>query len=355
MVRPKLMVVGAMLGCHPGHVPSFGEALGEHLSRRGYPVVLTSARRQRLSRLTDMTLTLLRHGRQTDVQILQVYSGLSFVIEDLASWIGVRLRQRIIMHLHGGALPAFVARHPVWSRRVLRRAYVIVAPSPYLKNVLTPLGFDVRIIPNAINLSLYPYRHRRAVAPRLLWMRTFHAAYNPQMAVRTFARLKEFEPLATMVMAGQDKGMEADVRRLSREYGVADGIRFAGFLNDEAKIREGSTADIFLNTNRIDNTPVSVIEACALGLPIVATRVGGISDLLTHNESALLVPDNDDRAMAEAILQLLRDPDLAARLSAGGRRIAEQCSWDEITCRWQDLLAEVTETVPGQALGEGVA
>jgi len=186
-------------------------------------------------------------------------------------------------------------------------------------------------------------------------MRTFHPVYNPEMAVRAFARLREVEPLASMVMAGQNKGTEADVRRLSRQYGLEDAIRFAGFLNDDAKIREGNAADIFLNTNRIDNTPLSVIEACAMGLPVVATRVGGISDLLSHDETALLVPDDDDCAMVEAILRLLRDPEVTGRLSAGGRRVAEQCSWDETTSRWLDLLDEVTQTPTAGSLGGRVA
>ena len=198
---PRIMVVGPMLGRHPGHVPSVGEALGEHLARRGYPVVLTSTYRQRLYRLADMTATVLKHAGETDVQILQVYSGLSFVTEDLASWLAARCGQKIVMHLHGGALPTFVARYPRWTRRVLRRACAIVAPSPYLKNALRPFGFDVRIIPNALKLDQYPYRHRRGVVPRLLWMRTFHAAYNPEMAVRAFARVKRVEPLAITMVA----------------------------------------------------------------------------------------------------------------------------------------------------------
>ena len=92
-----------------------------------------------------------------------------------------------------------------------------------------------------------------------------------------------------------------------------------------------------------------------MGLPVVATRVGGISDLLTHNENALLVPDDDDQAMADAILRLLHDPDLAGRLSAGGRRVAEQCSWNEAASRWQELLAEVTQTSTNHAVGGRVA
>ena len=113
----------------------------------------------------------------------------------------------------------------------------------------------------------------------------------------------------------------------------------------EEKIREGSSADIFLNTNRIDNTPVSVIEAGAFGLPVVATNVGGIADLVSDGETALLVPDNDDEAMAAAVLRLLTSPNLAEKLSANGRALAERFSWENVRPQWESLFASVLHSL----------
>jgi len=337
----RLAVVGAMLGRHHGYVPAAGEVLAMRLARNGYDVVLTSHRRHRLYRLADITRTLLTQASKIDVQILQVYSGPSFIAEDIASWIGVRCGHKIIMHLHGGALPTFMARYPRWSRRVLRRASAIVTPSAFLQRSLASLGFDSRIIPNALDLPEYPYRHRVTLAPRLFWMRAFHDVYNPEMAVRVLARIQQVEPRATLVMAGQAKGAEADVKRLATELHVEHAIEFPGFLDFADKVRAANGSDIFLNTNHIDNTPVSVIEMWAMGLPVVATNVGGISDLLTDGETGLLVPDGDDRAMAEAVIRLLREPDLAARLSTSGRGMAEQLSWEKTAPEWDRLLGEL--------------
>jgi glycosyltransferase involved in cell wall biosynthesis len=338
------MVVGPMLGGHAGHVSFVGEALASRLTARGYPVRITSECRSRAARLADIVSTLIRHCRRVDVQILQVFSGLSFIAEDVASSLAIGFGHKVIMHLHGGALPAFMARHPVWGRRVLGRAAAIVAPSPYLRRAMAPFGFDVRVIPNAIDLSLYPYRQRTCVAPRLLWMRTFHDVYNPEMAVRVLARVKQVHPEATLVMAGQEKGAQSAVRQLAAELGVDDGIRFPGYLDAAAKVREGHAADIFLNTNRIDNTPVSVIEACAMGLPVVATDVGGLADLLVERETGLLVPDDDHQAMAEAVLRLLAEPHLANRLSRQGRSMAERFSWEQTLPQWERLLEVVTSS-----------
>ena len=135
--------------------------------------------------------------------------------------------------------------------------------------------------------------------------------------------------------------MQDVVQRLALRLGLNNAVRFPGYLAMAAKVQEGESADIFLNTNHVDNMPVSIIEACAMGLPVVATNVGGIADLLTDNETGLLVPDDDDEAMAAAVLRLLGDPDLASRLSANGRQLAERFSWEQVRPQWEQLFAEI--------------
>jgi glycosyltransferase involved in cell wall biosynthesis len=172
-------------------------------------------------------------------------------------------------------------------------------------------------------------------------MRTFHEIYNPALAVAVLADLRRDHPDAALTMAGQEKGLLEETRRLAARLGVADAVRFAGFLDAEGKQREFPLHDLFLNTNRVDNMPVSVVEAAAFGLPVVATRVGGISHLLRHEETALLVPDGDAAAMAAAIRRLLAEPALAARLSEGGRRLAESCAWESVRRSWQAVFERV--------------
>ncbi|HEX2205773.1 MAG TPA: glycosyltransferase family 4 protein, partial [Longimicrobium sp.] len=110
-----------------------------------------------------------------------------------------------------------------------------------------------------------------------------------------------------------------------------------------ARLAEG---DVYLNTPRADNTPVTVLEAMACGLCVVSTEVGGIPYLLDDGGDALLVPPGDAEAMAAAVLRLLRDPALAGRLSRAGRRKAEGCDWSAVLPRWEGLLAGTVEGAP---------
>jgi len=339
--RPRLCFVGPLTGAKPGYVVTQGVRLSGHFRDAGYPVIAVSKSPNRFVRLLDIAWTVLRRAGRIDILIVHVYGGASFIVEDVASLLGRRAGHRIVMLLHGGAMPEFLLRHPRWCRRVLNRADALVAPSPYLARVIESRDFSCRIIPNVIDLKLYRYRQRRALGPRLLWMRSFHPVYNPLMAIRLLERLRVSHPEATLVMGGQDKGMQAEARSLAARLGLSDRVRFPGFLDMEAKVREGEAADIFINTSHVDNMPVAVIEAGALGLPVVSTMVGGIADLLTDGGTALLTPDDDVEAMAGAVRRLLGDPDLSARLSANGRQLAERSDWERVRPRWEELFAEL--------------
>ena len=340
-LNPRLCFVGPMVGRHKGHVTIQGEILSGLFREADYSVISVSHARNRYARLVDIVGSLIRRRGEIDIQCLQVFGGPSFVVEDIASRLGQLFGQRVLMFLRGGAMPAFMAHHPRWTRRVLRRANAIVAPSEYLARAVSEYGFSAEVIPNVIDISRYPYRHRQHLEPRLIWMRTFHEIYNPMMAVRVLARLRKTVPDVTLLMAGQDKGLEAQVQKFAVSLGLRSAVRFAGFLDMQQKASLGNECDIFINTNHVDNMPVAIVEACAMGLPVVATDVGGIKDLLTDGETALLVPDNDDEAMVRAIKRLLNEPDLVGQLSAKGRELAERSSWERVQPQLERVFAEL--------------
>jgi glycosyltransferase involved in cell wall biosynthesis len=121
---------------------------------------------------------------------------------------------------------------------------------------------------------------------------------------------------------------------------VLDRIKFAGPVPNESVAQVLSEHDIFLNTTNVDNTPVSVIEAMASGLPVVSTNVGGIPYLLEHGKTALLVKSGDSEGMAAAVKTVLTEPDVALRLRTNGRQLAESFDWGVVLPEWKRLLTE---------------
>ncbi len=338
MIRPHLLIIGPLVGKNPGFNPTLGEILAGLLADSGYPVSAASSVRNRYLRFGHILYSILAKSKQFELSIIQVYGRNSFIVEDAASWLCTVLGMKVILHLHGGSLPEFFERHPAWSHRVLNRAKAIVVPSAYLAGALSKLGYSSTIIPNPLNLSDYPYRMRKRVRPRILWMRAFHENYNPEMAIRVLTRLEELIPDAELVMAGQDKGSLPKMRKLAQELGIGKRVFFPGVMDKDAKQLESNKSDIFINTSRIDNTPVSILEAFAFGMPVVSTNVGGISVFLKDRENAILVDSNSIEEMVQAILEIIRDPQIASHLSQNGRILAEASDWNRLEKSWSNIL-----------------
>jgi len=339
--KPVICVVGNLVGHNPGYGTTQGQILAHHLRVDGSVVVTCSSVKNRLLRLVDIFTTILRNRNTLDITIVEVYSGLSFVIADVVGCLGKWLKIRLVGVLHGGNLPQFSKKFPRWSNRVLRRFDVLVAPSAFLERDLEISVLRPRIIPNILDLTSYPHRLRSNLGPALLWMRAFHSIYNPAMAIQVLAEVRRTHRDATLVMAGVDKGLQEDMLRLAKEMGLSDAVRFPGFLDHAAKIREFSNADIFLNTTTVDNMPVAVVEACAMGLCVVATDVGGLRDLIVDRENGILVQDRSVGEMAAAVNELLGNSGLASKISADARLLAERSAWTNVQPAWDALFEEL--------------
>jgi glycosyltransferase involved in cell wall biosynthesis len=341
-----LCVAGNLLGRNPGFVTTQGQIVADLFADDGYEVISVSSKTNRVLRLVEIVWTIFRNRKSIDVLIVEVYSGLAIIVADAAGRVARLFGIRSIFVLHGGNLPDFTKRHLKWVRRILGRADLLAAPSRFLEHEMSTYGFHVMVIPNVIDLENYAYRERQRISPKLFWMRSFHSLYNPEMALDVFSRIKSEYPAATMVMAGADKGLEGEIKNKASARGFGDSIRFPGFLDHEQKIREFSSADVYLNTNRIDNMPISVVEAWAMGVPVVATNVGGLPHLIESGETGLLVADGDVNGMVSAITSLLNDPDMTKRLSVRGRSRAELSSWKAVREKWEhafEVVARVHE------------
>ena len=320
-----------------GQPPSQSEILKGLFAEAGFTVRSASSVRSPAIRTGHQLVAASAWG--VDVLIISVYSGRSFLYADLTSLIGsLRGSTRVVLVLHGGELPQYGAHHRGRVRRVLARADLIVAPSRFLADVFQGWGYHVAVIPNVLTLADYEYTRRSRPRPALLWMRTFHEHYDPLLAVDVVASLVPGFPDIRLTMGGADHGLLDGTRERVQALGVGDHVRVAGYLDAIDKRAAMRDHDIFLNTNRVDNTPVSVLEASACGLVTVATRVGGIPSMLTDDVDSVLVPPGDAVTMAAQIASLLRDPERFERLSVGARSRAEKSAWPAVKARWLEEL-----------------
>lgn len=336
---PAILLIGVFPGAKKGR-KAVCEELAERFASSGWTVFTASARDSRIGRLVDIVATCWRDGRRCDVAYVEVFSGPAFVWAEAACGVLRRIGCPYVLTLHGGNLPDFASGRPGRVARLLRSAVRVTTPSRYLYERMRQYQDDLLLLPNAIELDDYVFRPRLKFAPKLVWVRSFHSIYNPQLAIHTAALLREKFPQLELTMIGPDKdGSLEATRQLAAECGLVEQVQFTGGMAKDEIPGWLNRADIFLNTTNIDNTPLSVLEAMACGLGVVSTNVGGIPYLLNDRQDSLLVPPADPAAMAAAVTELLTNPDLASRLAASARRTAEQFGWSSILPQWLELVA----------------
>lgn len=340
-MKSSILLVGNFLSSK-GLNRTMVEELAQRLEGKGYSLITTSRMRSRLLRLLDMLLTVFLRRRAYQIAYVAVFSGLSFIWAELVCRLLGILGKPFILTLNGGNLPDFAHRWPRRVKQLLKSATVVNAPSRYLLEEMSPFRNDVRLIPNPLDISCYPFRLRSEPEHRLVWLRAFHTIYNPTLAPYIIKNLGAFIPDITLTMIGPDKGDDTlqETKNIIEELGLQKSIEIVPGI-PKSKVPEYlAQADIFINTTNVDNTPVSVLEAMACGLCIVSTNVGGIPYLLDDGQDALLVLPNNPESMANAVQRILTEPGLAERLSQNARKKAEQFDWSVILPQWEALFEE---------------
>jgi glycosyltransferase involved in cell wall biosynthesis len=334
----RITYIGNFLSRH-GLNPTYSESLVPQLAGQNYSIRVASRRLNPFLRMADMVLAVLSTPGQNACVILDLCSGpRAFPAADLVARICDLTGKPYVVVLHGGTLPHLLKTSRRRLLRLLQRAQRVVSPSKYLAETFAG-HVDVEVIPNAVNIENYPFRHRTSLQPNFLYLRAFHRNYGPITAIKAFSIVRQQYPNARLMMVGPEiDNVLGECQLLVTELGLQGHIEFLDRV-PKTKIPElGSRCDIFINPTFVDNTPVSVVEAMAMGMCLIATNVGGLPYLLEDGQTALLVQPGDERAMASAMLRLLRDPELACSLSERARATAEAMDWSSVIPKWVQVI-----------------
>ena len=333
----KILYIGNQLSKH-GLNKTTIETLGPNLEKECIEVFYASNKRIFLFRMLDMLFTLFKCRNKVSYVLIDTYSTKAFWYAFFCGYMSNFFNIKYIPILHGGDLPNRLQLNPKISKILFANAYKNVAPSGYLKKIFEENGFNNVIhIPNAIEVDSYAFKSRTHFAPKLLWVRSFAKIYNPEMAVNVLFEIKKIYPSATLTMVGPDKdGSLESTKKYAQELGLE--VNFTGKLSKEEWLELATNFDFFINTTHFDNTPVSVMEAMALGLAVISTNVGGIPYFLDNENTAILVNDNDHNQMATAITDLILNNKKASQISETGRKFIEQMDWELIKIKWISIL-----------------
>ncbi|MDT0676779.1 glycosyltransferase family 4 protein [Autumnicola musiva] len=321
-----------------GASPTTIDFLSKLLKKEKMRVITASSKKNRPGRLFEMLFTLARTPKPVDYVLIDTYSTQNFWYAVLSAQVCRARKIDYIPILHGGNLEKRLQQNKRLCRDLFGKAFVNIAPSHFLLDKFIKYGFtNLRYIPNPVKLENYHFKKRNQLQPKLLWVRSFAEIYNPLMALKILQLLlPEFPDAELCMMGGRKDSSLEDCRKYAEENELP--VKFTGKLHKKQWIKMASDFSIFLNTSNIDNTPVSVIEAMALGLPVVSCQVGGMPYLIKNREEGILIEKNNPQAGARAVKFLLQYPQEAQKLSFAARRKAEKFDWEIVRQEWLEVL-----------------
>lgn len=334
----KIIYLGNKLSNH-GYTLTSVETLGVRLEAN-FKMVRGSEAYNPIGRLLHMIWLVFRF-RKSDVLLIDTYSTWAFFYAFITSQLARIFNLPYIPILHGGNLPSRAKRSPRFTRMVLKNAKSVVCPSGYLLYEMNAFyERDYTLIPNYIDIENYPFRQRIVSNPiRLLWVRSFHRIYNPRLAVDIVKRLVEKGFEVKLAMVGPDKdGSMQETKDYALDLGVVEYIKFTGRLSKSEWIKLADEYDLFINTTNVDNTPVSVMEAMALGMIVISTNVGGMPFLFDNEKEGILVPPRNSDIFIEAIDDLYENLSLGREISQNARLKAESWDWKVVQRQWLKVL-----------------
>jgi glycosyltransferase involved in cell wall biosynthesis len=315
------------------------DTLSNLLKSEGRVIRAVSSYRFKPFRLLSMVINLLWFCRKVEYVLIDTYSTnnfyYAFIISKLCKW----LQLKYIPILRGGNLPVRLDSSPRMSNLVFNNSYKNIAPSNYLKSEFDKRGFSSTYVPNVIEIKNYKFLERGISTPRLLYVRAFAGIYNPEMAIEVLNKILEKYPEARLCMIGpvKDDSFEK-CKALVKELNIEDKVEFTGKLSKSAWYKKAEEFNVFINTTNIDNTPVSVMEAMALGLPVVSTNVGGVPYLIDDKQTGLLVDKGDVDQMALGIEKLTIDNEFRSKLVQNARLQVEKFDWEAVKHQWIKIL-----------------
>ena len=262
---------------------------------------------------------------------------------------------RVITTLHGTDV-TLIGSDPSYSETVafcIDRSDGVTAVSDSLRQDTyrqLPVTADIQVIPNFLDCQLHRriaderlsarYRGERPDTKLIVHVSNFRPVKRTKALVEIFQRIRARLP-ARLLLVGDGPDLPL-ARRVAREMGVGDDVDAVG--EQEQVVPLLSIADLFLLPSSEESFGVAALEAMACSVPVVASRVGGLPEVIEHGVSGFLHDVDDLDAMADSGVQLLTDPELRDRITAGAlKTVHQQFCVEEVVPRYEAYYRQLLD------------
>jgi glycosyltransferase involved in cell wall biosynthesis len=267
----------------------------------------------------------------------------------------------VLLHVHGGRFDQFLgglgAGRRWLARWVLRWPHRVVVLSEGWRDTLAPWVPPTRlaVVPNGVAVAEAPAPRSPYLAPTVVCMGGLEPPKGQRELVRALALLTDLPEVRLALLGPETASGERDtLLGLAEALGLGARVVAPGPVMGEAKARHLAEASVFCLPSHYEGLPMALLEAMAAGLPVVATRVGAIPEVVREGIDGFLVEPGDVESLAARLKGLLRDPGAARAMGEAGRAaVAGRFSVDQSLERVRGLYAELG--VEGRAPGSSAA
>ena len=268
----------------------------------------------------------------------------------------------LVPHLFGATIfretnPLFGAYLWLMERPIPRvyRHSLFMPVSDSTRRDLVQRGIDPEralVVHNGLDFERYDLQDRppRSAQPTLVHLGRLMRYKSADVAVQAMAFVRAALPGARLVVAGDGPDLPR-LQRLVRRLRLESAVEFAGYLPHEDKVRLLWQSHVLLNPSPKEGWGLTVLEANACGVPVVASRRPGLVDSVRDGETGTLVPYGNARAFAAAALPFLRDPEQRAAFGERARAWARRFTWDDAALQTERVLLQAVDEARDQPRG----
>ena len=267
-------------------------------------------------------------AKHYDVLHIHCCSNWGFLPATLGVSAGRRCGKRVVLTYHGGGGADFFAKHTLLVKHYLLRTDVNIVLSGFLGEVFEHYSIPFDTIPNIIELDATRYRERTCIRPNFICIRSHTELYNIPCILRAFKQVQTELPDATLTLVG-DGAQHTALIQTANELGLKN-VTFTGRVDNNEIYTYLDKADVMLSTPRVDNMPVSLLEAMNAGLLVISTKVGGVPYMIKNGSTGLLVPNDDSTTLAERMLWAVDNNTLAIAITKQAHLAVNKYQWEGV-------------------------
>ena len=303
------------------------EILQRKLREDGHTAAIFSTKGSILWRL-GLFCRLRKVARDYDILHIHCCSGWGFLPAAVGVSVGRWMKKHTVVTYHGGGGERFFDKNTCLVKHYLTRTDANIVLSGFLARVFEKHHIPYTVIPNIIELDERHYRERKEIKPHFICIRSHEELYNIPCILRAFQKVQHAMPAATLTLVGDGSQHEALMKMV--EEMRLENVTFTGRIDNKEIYQYLNQADVMLSAPKVDNMPVSLLEAMNAGLLVISSRVGGVPYMIDEDRTGLLFKSDNNQELAEKMLWTIENTTSTMAMTLSAHQEVKKYRWENV-------------------------